>query len=192
MNPALQIQLVVLPRVINLSKREADIAISITPPNQLRQIVRRITDFEMSLYATDSYLASAPAIESTDDLRAHRFVSYITDQLFEPDLDNLATLGIESVASFESTSVVAQLEATAGGAGLCVLPDFIAAMDKRLTRVLPETVSLKRQFWLSIHPEVVNLARVRAVIDFICESVRSDRALFLNRSPLSDNEDDQS
>jgi DNA-binding transcriptional LysR family regulator len=177
-SPDLQVQLVVLPRVVNLSNREADIAIGYSPPNQDRQIVRRLTNYRLRLYASPAYLAAHPPIETLEDLTRHRLLGYIREMLFEAELDVIPTIGGGVGTSFESTSIVAQLEAAAGGMGVCVLPDFVAASDARLTPVLPDSFSLMRQFWLIIHPEMINLARVRAVINFLTELVRSERALF--------------
>jgi DNA-binding transcriptional LysR family regulator len=61
---------------------------------------------------------------------------------------------------------------------LCMLPSFMAASEPRLRPVLADVFKVERQFWLVIHHEMVNLARVRAVIDFVAEGVRNDRALF--------------
>jgi len=180
-NPTLKLQLVIVPRVVNLTNREADIAISTSPPNQHRQIVRRVADFSLGLYSSPRYLETAPEIMGMEDLKDHRFVGYIPDLLFEPELDNLPTLGIDQGGTFESSSIFAQIEAVVAGAGICVLPDFVASCDPRLQRILPN-FSLPRQFWMIIHPEMINLAKVRAVIDFICEVMRRDRSLFIGQA----------
>jgi len=181
-HPDLQLQVVILPRVVNLSNREADIAIGYSPPNQQRQIVRRLTNYRLRLYASPTYLAAHPAIEKSDDLPQHRFIGYIRDMLTDVELDVVPTMGENIPSSFESTNIMAQMEAAAAGLGLCVLPDFIARGDSRLTPVLADSFKIVRQFWLIIHPETINLARVRAVIDFITESVRRERELFVGEA----------
>ncbi|MES2534531.1 MAG: LysR family transcriptional regulator [Pseudomonadota bacterium] len=173
-NPDLRLKVVVLPQVVNLSNRDADIAILLTPPNQLRQIIRKLTDYTMRIYSSAEYLLDAPPISTIEDLQHHRFVGYIPDLLDAPQLDVLPQLGKEMEAHFESASISAQIEAVAAGAGLCILPDFIASNHPKLQVVLGDSFSLKRDYWLAIHPEMINLARVRAVVDYIVESVRSD------------------
>ena len=80
--------------------------------------------------------------------------------------------------SVQSSNLIAQLQATLAGAGLCVLPDFIAVRQPGLVRVLPETVHLERSLWLVVHADLKNLARIRVVTDMIVASVRADRDLF--------------
>jgi DNA-binding transcriptional LysR family regulator len=181
-HPHLQLQLAILPRVVNLSNREADIAIGYSPPNQQRQIVRRLTDYRLRLYASPCYLAAHPTIEKIDDLAQHRVIGYMRDMPADVDLDVIPALGEDVPTVFESTSILAQIEAAAAGLGVAVLPDFMARPDARLLPVLPDTFRLMRQFWLIIHPEMINLARVRTVIDFVTESVRRAQDLFLGGS----------
>jgi DNA-binding transcriptional LysR family regulator len=177
-NPDLRIQLVAVPRVINLSNREADLAVALSMPDQRRQIVRRLTDFTLRLYGSSTYLDNASPINTLADLTDHRFVGYVPDLLHAPELDLLPEIDSSLQSQFEATSISAQIAATASGAGLCILPDFIASADSTLKPVLANQFKVVRQFWLVIHPEMVNLARVRAVIDFIAENVRKDRCLF--------------
>jgi DNA-binding transcriptional LysR family regulator len=178
-NPDLQLQLVILPRIVNLSNREADIAIGYSPPSQNRQIVRRLTDYRLRIYASPDYLAANPPIESAADLSQHRFIGYMRDMLHDTELDIIPTIADDATSVFESTNVFAQIEVAAAGVGLCVLPDFLAMDDARLQAVLADEFSLMRQFWLIIHPEMINIARIRAAIDFITEAVRQDRHLFM-------------
>ena len=64
------------------------------------------------------------------------------------------------------------------GAGLCVLPDFIAAREPGLVRVLPDDVHLVRSLWLVTHADLKSLARIRVVNDMIVQAVKADRAMF--------------
>jgi DNA-binding transcriptional LysR family regulator len=64
-------------------------------------------------------------------------------------------------------------------AGLCILPCFMAADEARLNRVLRKDVKLVRSFWLIVHADMRELARVRFCSEFIAEEVRAQRKLFL-------------
>jgi DNA-binding transcriptional LysR family regulator len=169
---------VILPRVINLSNREADVAIALSVPNQNRQIVRKLIKYKLHVYGSAAYLDSHPPIKAISDLSSHRFIGYIPDLIYTPELDYLPEFKLPLQSSFESTSVIAQVRAAAAGYGLMILPTFIAASDETLRPVLPELFCLEREFWLVIHPESVNLTRVRAVIDFITEQTRREKSLF--------------
>lgn len=178
-HPDLQLQLVVMSRVVNLSNREADIAIGYAPPNQNRQIVRKLTDYTVGLYGSRAYLDVAQPLNCAADLRQHRLIGYIRDLLQDDTHDLIETIASDATVAFESTSIFTQIEAAAAGLGLCFVPCFLADADDRLVRVLPNEIASTRQFWLIVHPEMINLARVRAAIDFIAEAVRRDVRSFL-------------
>jgi DNA-binding transcriptional LysR family regulator len=177
-HPQLMVQLVAAPAVFSLARRDADVAISPSRPPTGRLNVSRLTDYDLALYAAPSYLAQAPAIASTADLSRHRFVSYIGDLLHFPELDFLHQVAPQGSASVESSNLVAQLRATLAGAGLCILPAFLAREESGLVRVLPDEVILTRTLWLIVHQDLAELARVKAVVRFVKEQVEAERALF--------------
>ena len=181
--PDLRLKVFVLPPILNVSNRDAEVSILLTRPNQMRQIVRKLTAYTVRIYAAAEYIQNGPPLNGLDDLQHHRFIGYVPDLLDAPQLDVLPQLGEGIEAHFESTSISAQMEAAAAGAGLCVLPDYVASSHPELQLVLGDAFCLKREYWLAIHPEMINLARVRAVIDFIVESVRSESALFCPAPP---------
>jgi DNA-binding transcriptional LysR family regulator len=78
----------------------------------------------------------------------------------------------------ESSNLVAQTRATLAGAGLCVLPAFLAREEGGLVRVLADEVNLTRSLWLTVHQDLAELARVRATIRFIKDEVEAARGLF--------------
>lgn len=176
--PHLQIQLVAASAVFSLSRRDADIVVAVSRPPAGRLVASRLIDYDLALYAAPSYLAQHPAIGGAADLRGHRFVSYIGDLLNFAELDFLQHVAPESAPSLESSNLVAQLKATLAGAGLCVLPAFLAGQEPGLVRVLPDEVKLTRSLWLIVHQDLASLARVKAVTRFIKDEVQEARAIF--------------
>ncbi len=178
-HPDLDIELVATSGVVSLSKREADLAIALSPPREGRLVARKLTDYRLSLYGAPSYLERNPPPLARADLARHRFVGYIDDLLWAPELDYMQAPDVEITVRFKSSNLIAQLEATRAGAGLCMLPEFIASGQAGLVRLLPEAVGLTRSFWLITHADLKDLARVKAVSGFIVDQVRRSRALFL-------------
>ena len=76
-HPRLVVQLVAGSAVFSLAKREADVAVSVSRPPAGRLLVSKLIDYDLGLYAAPAYLDDAAAIASCDDLKGHRFVSYI-------------------------------------------------------------------------------------------------------------------
>lgn len=183
-HPDLEIQIVAIPGVLSLSKREADLAVSLSPPREGRLLTRKLTDYRLSLYAAPAYLENQPPIRARADLTGRRFIGYIEELLYAPELDYLQAPDIEITARLKSSNLIAQLRAALAGGGLCVLPDFIAAKEPGLVPVLPEAVGLTRSFWLVTHADLRGLARVKAVTDFLVEAVRASRAEFEGMGPV--------
>ncbi|MGB1208459.1 MAG: LysR family transcriptional regulator [Paracoccaceae bacterium] len=148
-NPALDIQIVSVPRVVNLSRREADIAITVSPPTGGRLTVQKITDYHLSLAASRAYLDRAGPITSVEDLRHHPIVGYIPDMIFDKELDYLADMGLDRV-TLGSNSVAVQFQCLRAGAGVGVVHDFARPAAPELVPVLPE-IRLTRAFFLVRH-----------------------------------------
>jgi DNA-binding transcriptional LysR family regulator len=116
-HPELEIQLVAIPGVLSLSKREADIAIALSPPREGRLLARKLTDYRLGLYAARSYLEARPPLLTRADMQGHRFIGYIEDLLYAPELDYMAAPDVDISVRLKSSNLIAQLRATVAGAG---------------------------------------------------------------------------
>ncbi|MBD3763889.1 MAG: LysR family transcriptional regulator, partial [Rhodobacterales bacterium] len=107
-HPELELQVVALPRVFNLTRREADLAIAVSPPSGGRLRVQRLADYRLHLAAHRDYLARAGRPATPADLARHRMIGYIPDMIFDKELDYLAEIGAPPVR-LASNSVSVQL-----------------------------------------------------------------------------------
>jgi DNA-binding transcriptional LysR family regulator len=174
-NPALEIQIVALPRVFNLSKREADMAIAVSRPATGRLTVQKITDYRLHLAAHEGYLAAAPPLETLADLRAHRIVGYIPDMIFDRELDYLAETGA-GAATLASNSVPVQFNLLRQQAGVGIVHDFALPSDPAVRRVLPDLFSLTRAFHLIRHADDRRVERLNRFALALAEGVRREVA----------------
>jgi DNA-binding transcriptional LysR family regulator len=168
-HPDLNIELVANPRSFSLSKREADIAISMARPSQGRVYARKLLDFGLGIYASRNYLDSHSPITTRQDLLAHGWIGYVEDLMWTSELDYLPMVDRNIQPRLHISNVISQLTAIEGGAGLGVLPHFMARQSPVLKRVLPTEIHLTRAYWLITHPDTHNLARIRACCDFLTE-----------------------
>ncbi|PRX38279.1 DNA-binding transcriptional regulator, LysR family [Meinhardsimonia xiamenensis] len=174
-NPDLDIQIVALPRVFNLSKREADMAIAVSPPSSGRLTVQKITDYQLHLAAHRAYLRRNPPIRSRADLKGHRIVGYIPDMIFDRELDYLDEIGAERV-HLASNSVPVQLAAIREGAGLGIVHDFALPFAPRVVRVLPEEIALTRSFYLVRHADDRRVERLNRFAAALLEALPAEVA----------------
>lgn len=172
-NPGLEVQIVALPRVFNLSKREADMAIAVSRPEAGRLTVQKLTDYRLHLAAHETYLQQAPLLNSLADLRLHRIVGYIPDMIFDKELDYLAQVGVTSVP-MASNSVSVQLNWLRAGAGVGVVHDFALPFAPGVRRVLMAEVSLTRAFWLIRHEGDGRVERLNRFADLLAQGLRRE------------------
>jgi len=175
--PQLDIELMAVPMYYSLSKREVDLLITITKPTRGNIVARKLIDYRLGLFATRDYLAKQPAIRRREDLPGHRMVGYIDHLLYDDNLKFMDEVHPGLTPRFRSSTVIAQLHAVIAGAGIGVLPYFMAAPQGALVPVLPEAF-VERSFWLQVNPDSRQLARVRATIDFIVARMDGNRELF--------------
>lgn len=174
-NPGLEVQIVALPRVFNLSKREADMAIAVSRPEAGRLTVQKLSDYRLHLAASRAYLAAHDPILGPQDLKAHRFVGYIPDMIFDKELDYLTAIGVASVP-LASNSVSVQLNWLRHGAGLGVVHDFALPAAPELQRVIPDQISLSRAFWLIRHADDGRVERLNRFAGLLTHEFRAEMA----------------
>jgi DNA-binding transcriptional LysR family regulator len=167
-NPGLELQILALPRVVNLSSREADLAISVSPPDAGRLTVQKITDYRLHL----AQRRDAAAVASLADLRGRAVVGYIPDMIFDRALDYLGELGLGGV-QLASNSVPVQLQLLRQG-GVGVVHDFALPFAPELVRILTDRVSLTRAFYLVRHDADRRSERMARIAQAIAKEVREE------------------
>jgi DNA-binding transcriptional LysR family regulator len=177
-HPALSVQLVPVPRSFSLSRREADIAITVERPTEGRLVAAKLVDYTLGLYASPSYLERAGTPASAEELRRHRLIGYVPDLIISPSLDYAPEFLADWHSGFAVSSALGQVEAVRSGAGIGILHTFIARMHHDL---VPVTIAppIRRAYWLVYHETVRPLRRVQIVSAFIAALVEAERARFV-------------
>tara|TARA_R110000782_G_scaffold167129_6_gene259223 strand:+ start:27105 stop:28019 length:915 start_codon:yes stop_codon:yes gene_type:complete len=169
-HPHIGLDVITASGFLNPSRREADMAVMLARPQRGRLIVRRLGDYALHIYGSRTYLARNPAPTTVSELREHELVGYVPEFIFAPELDYLDEVESGLEAHLRSTSINVQYNMIAHGAGIGILPDFIAHGDERLVRLLPEA-RITRSFWLVIHADMRRVARIDAVAQWLGECV---------------------
>lgn len=177
--PKLQIEIVAMPGFVSPAMREVDITITLTRPQDRRLSIEKLTDYMLGLYAAPDYLARRGVPENPAALRGHVLVGYIDDLLYANELRYLDDVLPGLKPTISSSSIRAQMEVMIRGAGLGVLPSFMAEQETGLVRILPDAVAITRTFWLAARRDVLETARVRQVTNWIHDTVAAARPLLL-------------
>ena len=177
-HPELTVEIATDIRSANLHRREADLALRLVRPTQGNVTIKRVGTMRYGLYASSDYLARRDERERATGTMGNR-ARFETDDLIawsETYADLPAAQWIERTLegrapALVATSLYAQLIAAREGMGLVVLPCFLAAAEPELRRVPSEADAMAQGLWLTIHIDLAASARVRAVADFVEQTV---------------------
>jgi len=170
-HPALTIELVANSGFLSPSKREADIAVMLSRPKAGPVLSRKLSDYGLKLYASKAYIAQHGMPETPAELATgHTLVSYVPDLLYAPELSFLDDFHTGLDAQIRSSSINAQHRLIVGGAGVGVLPCFIAEESGQL-EVVCQRSAIQRSFWIVTHRDTQNLARVKAGKQWLLQCV---------------------
>jgi DNA-binding transcriptional LysR family regulator len=171
-HPALALELVLANHLVDLARREADLALRVgAPPKQPNLIARRIGVGGFALYAVPRYLARNGTPQLRGGLRGHAVIGYGGDLAAAPLGRWLAEHAPTAEVVLRANTIEAVRGAVAAGLGLGVLPCMVA--DK-LERVGGSPLG-STPIWTIVHADLVRNARVRAVLTFLSELVHEHR-----------------
>jgi DNA-binding transcriptional LysR family regulator len=184
--PDIRLDLVVGNQALNLSQRDADVAIRATdhPPETL--VGRRAARIAWALYG-DARAFAGPAMPEPSALQQARWVGlgenlgsvhaarYLRDQV-PPDR-----------VAYRVNTVLGLAEAVEAGIGIGHLPCFVADTRPGLVRLALPAPELADDLWLLTHPDLRQSPRVRVFLDFLAGEIARRRSLIegeLGRSLL--------
>ncbi|MGA0543573.1 LysR family transcriptional regulator [Neotabrizicola sp. VNH66] len=180
--PGLSLELITLTQVISLSRREADLTVTLDPVTRGGYRSELMAEYHLRIYAAQSYLAQHGPIRARADLPQHPFLGYIEEMLFATGLDYLGEVHPGLRPGFKSSSIFSQMTAARQAVGLCVLPCYMAEGCADLVPVLPAEITLKRGYWLTCHRDTRQMRRERAVIAFLMEEIRRHDRLLMGQN----------
>lgn len=177
--PEITISLMVTDNDLDLSMREADVAVRVTRPTQPDLIQRRLMTVHTHLYGAVDYIAKHGEPTTVDELDRHRLIIYgneVTPPV--PTLNWIAVAGREDDdqptrrrAALTVNNVYGMLRAVETGLGLASLPDYVADNSKRLQRLLPTIEGPTFTAYFVYPEELRSSKRVAVFRDFLLEKV---------------------
>ncbi|KRC04549.1 hypothetical protein ASE11_24410 [Hydrogenophaga sp. Root209] len=144
--PALQIRLDGDTRNVSLVRREADVAIRLSRPDDAELVVRKLSTVTFSLYGSPAYLASYG-----EDVRA--YIGYDSSMDDTPQQTWLLAQSGAAPIVLRSNDLAIQAAAVAAGVGIGVLPDFIGGRAERMIRLPNTGAALERDVWIAVHSD---------------------------------------
>lgn len=162
-HPGLVLELAADRRALDLTRREADLALRMGRPRDAGLVTRKLSEIAHRLYAA---AGSAAARRGRVDLDADPFAGFDESLASTPQERWLARVAPARRIAFRCNSTAALVAAARAGVGVAVLPCFVADRDPGLVALegpRPEP----HELWLLVHGDLRRTPRVRAVIEWI-------------------------
>ncbi len=144
---------------LSLSRREADMAISLSKSNSKLIQSRPFMKYELGLYGHKDY-PNIEAIQNIESLSEHSLIGYVDDLIYDPELNYFAEEFSNLKPTIRCSSLLAKRQLILNKAGLTILPSFLETPDMR--RILQSEVKINRTFWLQTHQALINTDRIKA------------------------------
>mgnify|MGYP003327831424 FL=1 len=162
---------------LDLSMRQADVAVRLMPPKQHDLIQRHLKTIRFHLYASPRYVENNGIPKSIDDLTKHRIVIYgesVSLPYIEanwllavlPDSGRISQQKIVRV-----NNVYGIFRAVQGGVGIAALPDYLASEDPNLLRILPDLDGPAVPAFFVYPEELRKSKRISVLRDFLIQEV---------------------
>lgn len=171
--PDIRVQLILTNEELDLSMREADVALRLRQPVQADLIQRRLFTVHFHVYASADYVKRWGAPQTLADLDEHRILSFgggdapsyllAVHWLSQAGRDPRDPRPIHLVAN----TITALKTAVDHGVGLAVLPDYLANGPTPLTRLLSDVEMPSLDCYLVYPEEMKSVARVQVFRDFL-------------------------
>jgi Transcriptional regulator len=172
-HPGIIVELAVTNRLQDLLRRDADIAVRMTPPRQEALLAKRIGEVDLGLYASPGYLEHHPEPDNvTDFLNDHSIVSFDTPLPYTRTFQLEGKLITREQFSFRTDSDTGQFAAIRAGCGIGVCHGPLARREG-LKRILPDVFQPEVGMWLCMHEDQKAVPQCRLVFDCLVDGLRN-------------------
>lgn len=173
-HPGLTLEVVTGGTILDLARRDADIAVRFFRSKHADLVVKRAAEFAHGLYASKRYLALRP-LKGAGDLRNHAILTASPGaSVVEAEWVERLTRGARP--TFVTNLTLALVEAAKTDAGIAVLPRYLGDREPSL-RHLPMPGEPTEPIWITVHRDLKKTRRVRVVLDYLSACLEADKLL---------------
>jgi DNA-binding transcriptional LysR family regulator len=168
-HPGIVVEVLVDNRVLDLSRRETDIALRATRPSQGDLFGRKLADVRWCFYGAPG---ADGLLKTRRDLARHAIIRWAEATQPTKAAAWLAKHLPDAPAGYRTGSLVNQFMAAKAGLGLALLPCYLGDADAGLVRVLAPLPDLTTELWLVTHRSLKDTARIRAFMEVVGDGLK--------------------
>lgn len=179
LHPNVSIEIMGGSSAVDLSRREADVAIRATSKPPDTSLGRKICDFRFGIYASPRYLEQNEVrpLQEQNWCLMQGTLDWLVPLIWKKKVQG------ERQTIFSSSTSLAVLNAAAEGMGLTMMPCYLGDADNRLVRVGDPQEALSIELWILTHADLRHTARVKALIAYLYEALKNEQDLFAGERP---------
>lgn len=171
-HPGIAVDLILDNSALDLSRREADVALRADRPREAELFGRKLADISWALYAAPRYMRTYRKPARAIDLSRHSFIGWNESSPATQASKWIAEHAAISSIGYRSSSLLNQMMAAKAGLGLALLPCYLVDGEKGLSRVMPPLKTVVTELWLITHESLKDTARIRAFMDVVGAGLR--------------------
>ncbi len=181
--PEIEVRILATNDLLNLHRREADLAIRATDAPDESLFGLRVVEQRAAVYAAAGYLDRHG--EALAENPAEAELEWIggRDQTAPPP--EVLAIYPRCRVVLRTDDKLAALAAAKAGLGLCRLPCFCGDREAQLRRVPGLGLARYPDKWLLTHQDLANVERIRLFMRFAAQAIRPQRPLFMGEQPLA-------
>jgi DNA-binding transcriptional LysR family regulator len=165
-HPHIVVDLLVTNSILDLNRRDADVAIRPTRQPEPHLVGRRLCNIDFAFYALPELLE-----QTGENLAGGRWIGFADDLAATP-IGNWSGSYVEPrTVCARCDSFVGVLSLAQAGVGLALLPCLLGDASARLQRAAEPIADIATGLWILAHPDLARSARVHAFIDHFSEAL---------------------
>ncbi len=174
-HPDLDVQLIGTNSIVNLSQRDADLAIRNVKPSQQSLTARKVGLLGGCVYASRLYIERRGAPRSRAEVRGHDILTY-EGLGGMPGFEWLREPETGGVVVFSADDPEALVSAATAGLGLTAVPCMLGDMQPALARI--DSLGLSKcDLFLVTQESLRSTARIRVVSEFLVQALARNRLI---------------
>ncbi len=179
--PEIELEINCSNELVNLNRREAEIAIRPSKASPDNMVGRKLADIRVGIYGSvnehQDLVEGRNVVPNLDRLRELNWIGPDESLAHHPINSWLQNNDLTSRVRTRHNSLLAAADAVRNGGGIAILPCFMAAIDPTLLALNAPLDGFDNELWLLTHPDLRKVGRIRACMDFLGQAISKKRSL---------------
>jgi len=170
-HPAVRLEMINAARRAQTNPVGIDLEVVVGRPDVSRKEASHLADYSLGLYASRHYLAAHPPLETPEQVQEHPLIYFVESMQDVAELNTPRQRLPRMRQAVGATSSVVHVELTRAGAGVGLLPCFLAERTEELVRLFPREYTFPVSYWVVSRADLLRRPAVQAVMTAVRAAV---------------------